>query len=461
MAVTQGYPGVETDRATGIGPAPTFKVFTRKDIDDIAPLQKLSSRDRLAMKAVSAVLPFRVNNYVIDQLIDWDNIPDDPIYQLTFPQPDMLEDADFDRMYTLVKSDAPTEEIRSASREIQAKLNPHPAGQLEMNVPQIDDVALPGMQHKYRETVLFFPAAGQTCHAYCTYCFRWAQFVGIDELKMAARESEQLVAYVRAHPEIRSILFTGGDPLVMKAKVLRRYIEPLLDPSLSHLESIRIGSKAPAYWPYKFVSDDDADDLLGLFDDVVESGRNLSLMAHFTHPNELETYVAKEAIRRVRATGAVVRCQAPIVRHVNDNAEAWARMWTEEVKLGAIPYYMFVERDTGAKNYFAIPLEQALNIYNEAFRRVSGLARTVRGPSMSATPGKVLVDGVAEIAGEKVFVLKMLQGRDPDWAGRPFFAKLDPKASWLDHLKPAFGEERFFFEDALEGMMKERGSANA
>ncbi len=131
-----------------------------------------------------------------------------------------------------------------------------------MNVPMLDSEPLPGMQHKYRETVLFFPAAGQTCHAYCTYCFRWAQFVGIDELKFAARQADKLYDYVRAHKEVRSVLFTGGDPLVMKTKVLRRYVEPLLDPELAHVESIRIGSKALAYWPYKFVTDDDADELM-------------------------------------------------------------------------------------------------------------------------------------------------------------------------------------------------------
>ncbi|NIP15323.1 MAG: lysine 2,3-aminomutase, partial [Pseudomonadales bacterium] len=70
------------------------------------------------------------------------------------------------------------------------------------------------MQHKYRETVLFFPAAGQTCHAYCTYCFRWAQFVGIDELKFASRQADSLVAYLERHPEVTSVLITGGDPLV-------------------------------------------------------------------------------------------------------------------------------------------------------------------------------------------------------------------------------------------------------
>jgi hypothetical protein len=65
---------------------------------------------------------------------------------------------------------------------------------------------------------------------------------------------------------------------------------------------------------------------------------------------------------------------------------------------------------------------------------------------MSCTPGKVLVDGLAKIHGERVFVLKFIQGRDPDWANQVFFAKFDPNATWLDDLEPAFGDEKFFFE---------------
>ena len=73
---------------------------------------------------------------------------------------------------------------------------------------------------------------------------------------------------------------------------------------------------------------------------------------------------------------------------------------------------------------------------------------------MSATPGKVEVLGLQEVAGEKVFVLRFLQGRDPDWVGRPFFAKFDPQATWLDQLEPALGADKFFFEDGLRALTR-------
>jgi KamA family protein len=426
--------------------ATRYQAMTRSNVDHIARRFGLTSDQREAMHVVSAVLPFRVNEYVVDELIDWRDVPRDPIFQLTFPQREMLRPQDFLRMVGLLRADAPTRELENAAREIRSTLNPHPAGQIELNVPRLDGEVVPGVQHKYAETVLFFPAAGQTCHAFCTYCFRWAQFVGDAELRIASRDSDSLVRYLKAHPEVRSVLITGGDPMVMKTSVLRRFVEPLLDPALDHIESIRFGTKAPAYWPQRFVTDDYADDLLALFEDVGRAGRHPALMAHYTHPRELSTPMAERALARIRGAGATVRCQSPLIRHVNDEARTWTELWDRQVRLGAVPYYMFVERDTGPRSYFEVPLARALEIFNDASRNTSGLGRTARGPSMSATPGKILVDGVVEAWGEELFVLKFIQARDPSRVGRTFFARFDPKASWIDDLKPPLGEDAFFFE---------------
>jgi KamA family protein len=372
----------------------------------------------------------------------------------------MLEDEDFEQIYSLVAAGAPRAQILAEAREIQMGMNPHPAGQSDLNVPKdAAGEAIPGLQHKYRETVLFFPMAGQTCHAYCTYCFRWPQFVGLNDMKFASREADGLVEYLKRHPEVTSVLITGGDPLIMRTAMLRRYLEPLLDPALENLTSIRIGTKAPAWWPYRFTHDDgDGDSLLRLFEEVRAAGKSLALMAHYSHPVELESEIAQLAVRRIQDTGAVVRCQAPLIRHVNDDADSWREMWKMQVQLGAVPYYMFVERDTGARNYFEVPLARALEVFQSAYRQVTGLARTVRGPSMSATPGKVVVNGVAEIAGEKVFVLKLLQARNPEWVNRIFFAKYDEQAVWLDDLQPALGASEFFYESEMDAI-EEAGHA--
>jgi KamA family protein len=407
-----------------------------------------------AIDVVGSVLPFKTNNYVVENLIDWNNVPDDPIFTLTFPRKEMLRPHHYEKMKKVVKSGASKSEIKIAADEIRRELNPHPAGQLDHNVPLMAGEKVFGMQHKYRETVLFFPGQGQTCHAYCTFCFRWPQFVGMDELKFASKQAEHLAEYVSKNNEVTDVLFTGGDPLIMKTKILEAYIRPLLEPNLKNLRHIRIGTKALAYWPYRFTTDDDADDLLKLFSDVKKAGKHLAFMAHFNHPVELSTLAVKEAIEKILQTGAVIRTQSPVLKHINDSPKVWAEMFQKQVGHGCIPYYMFVARQTGADHYFALPLVEVWKIFREAYQLVSGICRTVRGPSMSCLPGKLQILGVNEIGNEKVFTMRFIQGRNPDWVAKSFFAKFDDKATWYRQLEPAFGEEKFFFSDELDKILK-------
>ena len=431
-----------------------YQSYTQANFRRIPQIEKLSEELKREIEVVSHVLPFKSNNYVVDELINWENVPNDPIYTLTFPRKEMLQPNHYKIIEDLVLQNASKNDIKSAAHKIREELNPHPAGQMEHNVPMIENVKLTGMQHKYRETVLFFPSQGQTCHAYCTFCFRWPQFVGMDEWKFGMRETELLIRYLQEHTEVTDLLFTGGDPMIMKNKIFGSYIDAILEADIPHLQTIRIGTKALGYWPYKFLTDDDAKDTLTTFERVVKSGRNLAIMAHFNHPVELSTPAVKNAIKAIRNTGAQIRTQSPIMKNINDDTNTWAEMWREQVNQNCIPYYMFLARDTGAQHYFKIPLVDAWEIFRKAYQQVSGVCRTVRGPSMSASPGKVQVLGVSEINNKKVICLRFLQGRNPDWAARPFFAEYDEEASWLDELKPAFGDSDFFFEKELKSIYK-------
>jgi KamA family protein len=431
-------------------PSSRYQAITSHNLSRRAEWQHIGPELREAIEVVSQVLPFRTNDYVMRELIDWSDLPSDPIYQLTFPQPGMLASADYQRVRQLLREQAPRAVLEKAVQAIRHRLNPHPSGQVAYNVPSLQGRKLTGLQHKYPETVLFFPVQGQTCHAYCTFCFRWAQFVHAGEPKFQDNDVEDLLGYLDEHREVTDLLLTGGDPLVMSAAVLARYVEPLLGDELERLQSIRIGTKALAYWPQRFVSDPDADQLLRLFEKVVAAGRHLAVMAHYNHPVEMSTAIAEEAVRRVRATGAEIRLQSPVVRHINDSPEVWAEIWQKSVRLGIIPYYFFVERDTGPRQYFDIPLVRVYEIFREAYSRVSGLARTVRGPCMSAMPGKVRILGMSHVAGREVMVLDYLQARDRSWVRRPFFAKLDRQATWFDELEPAFESDRLFFGSAVE-----------
>jgi KamA family protein len=435
-----------------VGPPTPRKLrpYTVNQLSSIPQLDCISEEDRLAIRVVAQVLPFRVNDYIVNELIDWSRAPNDPIYRITFPQREMLDAPVFDDLAGMLQRQAPQELINERVKQIRSELNPHPADQQDLNVPTWNNKRLEGIQHKYRETVLFFPTQGQTCHSFCTFCFRWAQFVGDRELQMAGTQAQELHNYLAARQEVSDLLVTGGDPMVMRTRVLASYLEPLLEARYDHIQSIRIGTKALTFWPHRFVSDADADDLLRLFERLAEGGKQLALMAHINHWRELETPIAREAIRRLRDVGVTLRGQAPLLAKINDSSNTWAQTWRTQVALGIVPYYMFVERDTGPRGYFEVPLARAAEIYRNAIRQVSGLARTARGPSMSAGPGKVEIQGVAEIQGQRVFVLRFIQARNANWVQRPFFAKYDPRAVWLDDLRPAFGEQQFFFEDEYQ-----------
>jgi len=415
-----------------------YRAYNSKSFKDLDVIKKhMSEEDIKEVELTSLVFPFKVNDYVLS-LIDWSDYKNDPIFRLVFPQMEMLKPEHKKKLLDSLNGD-----LKKAIYEIRMDLNPHPAGQLS-NVPEINGKKLAGSQHKYKETILFFPKQGQTCHAYCSFCFRWPQFTGIDELKFASREVEVLIDYIKANPTITDLLFTGGDPMVMSSKLLRAYIEPILKADIPHLQNIRFGSKVLAFWPYRFLSDPDSEDLLELFKEIVQGGYHLAFMAHFNHYKELQTDAVEEAVEKIRKTGAVIRTQAPLLNHINAESEVWETMWKKQVAMGMVPYYMFVARDTGAKHYFEVPLAKAWEIYKNAVSKVSGLARTVRGPSMSAAPGKVAVVGVSEIEGKKVFVLNMLQAKNPELVDIPFFAEYDEKATWIDELKPAFAKKFIF-----------------
>ena len=421
-----------------------YQAFSLHNFRNIPQLSLLPESELEAIEVVGQVLPFKANNYVTEELINWNDAPNDPIFTLTFPRKEMLSKDQYDAVKNAMTEGK--EELARVVKEIRMQLNPNPAGQ-EHNVPTLNGVKLKGVQHKYRETVLFFPSQGQTCHAYCTFCFRWPQFSGMSEMKLAMKDGELLQEYLRTHPDVTDVLFTGGDPMTASAKIISSYIEPLLTEEFKHIRTIRFGTKSLAYWPYRYLTDNDSNDMIDLFEKIVRSGKNVAIQAHFNHPVELSTPAVQLAIQRIRSTGAQIRTQSPVLKHINDKAELWAEMWQKQVDLGCIPYYMFIARDTGSKTFFDLPLEQCWQIFRNAYQQVSGICRTVRGPSMSATPGKIQILGVTEIKGEKVFALRFLQGRNPEWVGMPFFAKYDPQASWFDDLKPAFDEEKFFFEE--------------
>lgn len=387
-------------------PNERYRAISLQAVDKIAEKHPAIIPHLDDIRLSGLIFPFKASPYFVDELIDWsvgsEKVKDDPFYRLVFPTLDMLSTEHREKLVEAKATNDPVLLMKVVA-EIRSDLNPHPAGQKTLNAPKLQkeedkgaedqpkpSSALTGVQHKYSETVLVFPAAAQTCHAYCTYCFRWAQFIGDDELRFAQKEANSLFEYLGEHPEVSDILMTGGDPMIMQTRSLKQYLEPLCDPDfLPHVTNVRIGTRSLTFWPQRFTTDKDADELIELLRRVrEEGGRHLAIMAHLGHKRELSTDKVKAAIERIQKEAfCTIRSQSPVMRGINDDATVWAEKWKQEVQMGIIPYYMFMARDTGAQQFFDVPLEKAQRIYSDALRNCSGLIRTVRGPSMSCTPG--------------------------------------------------------------------------
>ena len=143
-----------------------YRNYILRNYNNLPQMSSLSEEEREAIGVVGQVLPFKANNYVVEQLIDWNNVPNDLFTRLLSLARRCFRRKLYRGKDLLHSNDEAG--LKKKVFDIRMSLNPNPAGQ-ESNVPSIEDIKLHGMQHKYRETVLFFPSQGQTCHAYCTF----------------------------------------------------------------------------------------------------------------------------------------------------------------------------------------------------------------------------------------------------------------------------------------------------
>ena len=171
--------------------------------------------------------------------------------------------------------------------DIRTKKNPgQPINrQIDRLLMMITNLNLLMVYNKYKKIVLMFHKNAQTCHAYCTYCFRFNQFVGKD--KFLEEDHIRLHRYLKSHKEVSDLLMTGGDPATMKSDVWKKVLLPLLSPEYDHIQTIRMGTKALTYHPYRFLTDPDADELISLFRKMRDNGKHISIMGHFSHFQEM------------------------------------------------------------------------------------------------------------------------------------------------------------------------------
>lgn len=406
-------------------------IVTRDNFKEIEQIKKLPKHIQKEIEIVGYVFPFKTNMFVINELIDWDNYKKSPFFLLHFPQKEMISNRDYCLLEEVLKTND-TCKINKVIKDIRSNSSPN-FSRISNSSKCDNNHHSSGIQHRYKETVLFFPDEGQDCFAYCLFCFRFEQFLPNYSVSLNNHKIDHLLEYLREHTEVTDILFTGGDPFTMHAKILNIYLSKILTANISHITTIRIGTKALTYWPYRFLSDDDSEELLDTLKKIVDSGLSLKIITHFNHYIELDNKIIIESIKKLQHIGALIYSQSPVLKGVNDNADVWVNMWKKQVKLGIIPYYMYVLRDcTGTKDFFKTTLDKCLVIFKDAYSRVSGIAKTVRGPVMSCEIGKIRICGTVLLENKKYFVLEFIQSAKPNSSNNIQLLDYNSELTWLD-----------------------------
>jgi lysine 2,3-aminomutase len=280
---------------------------------------------------------------------------------------------------------------------------------------------MPGLQHKYRETALIL--ATNRCFMYCRHCFR-KRLVGL-RTEEVLRRFEDAARYIEAHEEIKNVLISGGDPLMLDTSVIERFLRRLSD--VSHLEFIRIGSRSPVTFPARILKDSD---LLRVLNKYSSTSRRLYLVTQYNHPAEI-TEVSTRAVGAVLNAGLCIINQTVLLRGVNDRASTMAELQSKLTSIGIGPYYIFQCRPVKrVKRHFQIPLEEGYRIVEDAKSRLPGPSKRFRYV-MSHRTGKI---EILTIIGRKIY-LKYHQARDPRNIGTSFTCRLTPGAGWLDDLE--------------------------
>lgn len=350
-------------------------------------IPQLSPAERAQLRPVAERYVFRANDYYLN-LIDW-NDPDDPIRQLIVPRPEEL----------------------------------HDWGRLDASNEAAVTVA-PGVQHKYAHTVLLL--CNEVCGAYCRYCFRKRLFM--DENAEVTNDVSEGIRHIADHPNVTNVLLTGGDPLLMSTRRLREIITALR--AIPHVRIIRIGSKMPAFDPFRILRDPE---LLELLSTHSTARSRIYLMAHFDHPREL-TEEAVACLDALIRAGVICCNQCPLIRGINDRPRVLSDLFRELSFVGCPPYYLFQCRPTAGNEPYTVPIVRGWNIFREALRIGSGLARRARYV-MSHERGKVEIVGVHR---DTIF-LRFHRSKDPAERGRLMKYRRNDEACWLDDLEPVRG----------------------
>jgi len=391
--------------------------------------------------------------------INWGDFEHDPVFQLVFPQPGMIR-SDITRAYLNAVTEEEKEKI---VRDYISETNPHD-GKQQLNKPTFVNEdggieVVEGSQHKYPQCKLIFDIQTQNCFAFCNYCFRHAQVRG-DHDMFIQKDIGQVHQYLKQHKEVTDVLITGGDAGFLKAERFGQYIDPIInDPELGHIKTIRLGTRVLTYNPELILSQE-YNEMLNLFRRLYDNGIQIAIMSHFSTPRELLNISTIAAIRRLKAHGATVKSQSPVMNHIslfqNENGEVdvdrsaqnWIDLGNVLAMLGVGFHSMYLARPTGEYHYFNQPVARINEVFNKIYRGLPSINRPSRYITQTSSAGKVSLLGTVDLHGEKLFALKFNEARNMEWMDKVFLAQYDEQENTIMKLKP-YGSEKYFFEDEL------------
>lgn len=373
-----------TENKGGNGNGPQ-KPKSPKYLTRLGQIPQLGHEEREQLEKVNEQFIFRSNDYY-QSLIDWDD-PEDPIRRIIMP--DVRELNDWGQL------DASNEE-----KYIKVK----------------------GLEHKYTSTALLL--VNEVCAAYCRFCFRKRLFM--DENEEVTKDISDGLEYIREHPEVSNVLLTGGDPMIMSTSKLEPIIQKIRE--IDHVKVIRIGTKIPAFNPYRIINDPSLHKMIRTYS---TDEKKIYIMAHFNHPKEL-TPVAIRGLNMLMESGAIVVNQTPMIRGVNDNPEVLAELFNQLSFMGIPPYYVFLCRPTLGNQPFAVPVEEGYEIFEQARSFCSGLAKRAR-LVMSHETGKVEVVGMSD---DQIF-FKYNRAADAENDAKFLVFDSNPDAYWFDDYEEA------------------------
>jgi lysine 2,3-aminomutase len=259
----------------------------------------------------------------------------------------------------LMRADDPNDPIRRTMVPVGDELVRGP-GEADDPLGEEHDTAVPGLVHRYPDRVLFLVT--NFCATYCRYCTR-ARLVGhTGEYHFNKAQYERAIEYVAAHPEIRDVLLSGGDPLTMSDDRLGWILERLR--AIPHVEFIRIGTKVPLVLPQRVTR---------ALCRTLRRFHPLWMSIHAMHPEEL-TPESAQACERLADAGIPLGSQTVLTKGVNDDVETMRALVHGLLKMRVRPYYLYQCDPITGSAHLRTPIEKGLEIVRGLRGHTTGYA---------------------------------------------------------------------------------------